>query len=183
MHIKSEHQNIDAFKILESPLDCEEIQPVHPKGNQFWIFIGRTDAEAEAPVLWPPDEKNWFTGKDPNAFKDWRREEKETTEDELVGWHHQLDGHEFEQVLGAGDGQETWCATIHGVTRSQTWLSNSTKLICIYIHTLFFKFFKQERKSLDKIVRNICTLAQTSIIYVQWYYICLKVPYLQSKHK
>ena len=83
-------------KILESPLDCKEIQSVHPKGNQSWIFIGRTDAEAEAPILWPPDVKNWLIGKDPDAGKDWRQEEKGTTEDETVGWHHQLDGHEFE---------------------------------------------------------------------------------------
>ena len=81
---------------LESPLDCKEIQSVHPKGNQSWIFIGRTDAEAETPILWPPEVKNWFTGKDPDAGKDWRREEKGTTEDEMVGWHHRFDGHEFE---------------------------------------------------------------------------------------
>ena len=83
-------------KRLESPLDCKEIKPVHPKGNQSWIFTGRTDAEAEAPILWPPDAKNWLIGKDPDAGKDWRQEKRWTTEDELVGWHHQLDGHEFE---------------------------------------------------------------------------------------
>ena len=76
-----------------------------PKGNQFWIFIGRTDEEAETSILWPPDSKNWLTGKDPDAEKDWRQEEKGTTEEETVGWHHQLNGHEFEQVLGVGDGQ------------------------------------------------------------------------------
>ena len=83
-------------KTLESPLDCKEIQLVHPKGNQFWIFIGRTDAEAETPVLWPPDAKNQLIGKDPDAGKDWRWEEKGTTEDEMVGWHHWLNGHKFE---------------------------------------------------------------------------------------
>ena len=83
-------------KTLASPLDCTEIQPVKPKGNQSWIFIGRTDAEAEPPILWPPDAKNWLFGKDPVAGKDWRQEEKGTTEDEMVGWHHWLDGHEFE---------------------------------------------------------------------------------------
>ena len=82
-------------KTLESPLDCKEIQIVHPKGNQSWIFIGRTDAEAEAPILWPPDVKNWLIGKDADAGKDWRQEEKGMTEDEIVGWHHQLNGHEF----------------------------------------------------------------------------------------
>ena len=92
-------------KTLESPLDSREIQPVHPKGHQSWIFIGRTDAEAETPILWPPDAKNWLTGKDPDAGKDWGQEEKGTTEDEMAGWHQQLNGHEFEQALGVGDGQ------------------------------------------------------------------------------
>ena len=92
-------------KTLESPLDCKEIQPVHPKGNQSWIFIARTDAEAETPILWPPDAKNWLIRKDPDAGKDWRREEKGMTEDEMVGWHHPLNGHKFEQTPGDGDGQ------------------------------------------------------------------------------
>ena len=82
-------------KTLESPLDCKEIQPVHPKENQYWISIRRTDAEAEIPILWPPDAKNWLTGKDPHAGKDLRQEEKGMTEDEMVGWHHQLYGYEF----------------------------------------------------------------------------------------
>ena len=83
-------------KTLESPLDCKEIKQVNPKGNQSWLFIGRTDAEAETPKLWPPDAKNCLTGKDRDAGKDWRQEEKGTTEDEMVGWHHWFDGHEFE---------------------------------------------------------------------------------------
>ena len=83
-------------KTLESPLDCQEIQPVHPKGDQSWIFIERTDAEAETPILWPPDAKNWLIWKDPDAGKDQRQEEKGMTEDEIVGWHHWLNGHEFE---------------------------------------------------------------------------------------
>ena len=91
-------------KTLESPLDCKEIQPVHPKGNQSWVFIRRMDAEAEALILWPRDAKNWLIGKDPDAWKDRRQEEKGTAEDEMLGWHHQLDGHEFEQALGVGDG-------------------------------------------------------------------------------
>ena len=82
-------------KTPESPFKSKEIKPVNPKGNQFWLFIGRTDAEAEAPILWPPDVKNWFTGIDPDAGKDWRQEEKGTTEDEMAGWHHWLNGHEF----------------------------------------------------------------------------------------
>ena len=92
-------------KTLESPLDCKEIQLVHPKENQSWMFIGRTDAEAEVPILWPPDGKNRLIGKDPDDGKDWRQEEKGTTENVMVGWHHRLDGHEFEQALGVGDGQ------------------------------------------------------------------------------
>ena len=98
---KAEPQRTDVFelwleKTLEGPLDCKEIQPVHPKGNQSWIFIGRTDAEAETPILWPPDAKSWLIWKDPDAGKDWGQEEKGMTEDEMVGWHHRLRGHEFE---------------------------------------------------------------------------------------
>ena len=95
---------LELEKALESPLDCKEIQPVHPKGNQSWIFLGRTDAEAETPILWPADTKNWLTGKDPDAGKDWRQE-KRMTEDDMVGWHYWLNGHEFEQALGVRDGQ------------------------------------------------------------------------------
>ena len=106
-------------KTLESPLDCREIQPVNPKGNQrvghhwvtkgnkSWIFIRRTDAVAETPMLWPPDAKNWLIRKDLVAWKDWRQEEKGMTEDEMVGWHHQLDGQESEQAPGVGDGQRS----------------------------------------------------------------------------
>ena len=90
---------------LENPLDSKEIKPVSPNGNQSWIFIGRTDVEAEAPVLWPPDVKNQLIEKDPDAGKDWRQEEKGTTEDEMVGWHYRLNGHEAEQTLGGGEGQ------------------------------------------------------------------------------
>ena len=92
-------------KTLESPLNCKEIKPVSSKGNQSWKFIGRTDVEAEALRLWPPDAKNWLIGKDPDAEKDWRQEEKGTTKDEMAGWHHRLDGHEFKQAPGVGDGQ------------------------------------------------------------------------------
>ena len=92
-------------KTLKSPLDGKEIKLVHHKGNQSWIFIGRTDDEVEAPILWPPDVKSWLIRKDPDAGKDWRQEEKGTTEDEIVGLHHQLDGHELQQALGVGDRQ------------------------------------------------------------------------------
>ena len=92
-------------KTLESPLDCKEIQPVHPEGNQSWVLIGRTDVEAETPILWPPDANSWLIWKDPDAGKDWGQEEKGTTEDEMTGWHHWLDGHGFGYTPGVGDGQ------------------------------------------------------------------------------
>ena len=93
-------------KTLESPLDCKEIKPVNPEGNQPWIYIGRTDAKAEAPIVWPPEVKNWLIGKDPDAGKDWRQEEKRMTEDEMVGWQHWLNGHEFVQTLQDSEGLE-----------------------------------------------------------------------------
>ena len=107
---KAERQRIDAFELwcwrrLLSPLDCKEIQPAHPKGDQSWVFIGRTDFEAETPILWPPDVKSWLIWKDPDAGKDWGQEEKGTTEDGMVGWHHRLDGHGFGWTTGVGDGQ------------------------------------------------------------------------------
>ena len=113
-------------KTLESLLDFREIQPVHPKGVHSWIFIGRTDVQAETPILWPPDAKNWLTGKDLDAGKDWRQEDKGTTEDEMAGRHHQLDGHEFEQVPGVGDGQGSLvCCSLWGLKESDTteWLN------------------------------------------------------------
>ena len=91
-------------KTLESPLDCKEIQPVHPKWDQSWVFIGRTDVEAEIPILWPPDAKSWLIWKDPDAGKDWGQEKKGRTEDEMVGWHHRLNGHRFGWTPGIGDG-------------------------------------------------------------------------------
>jgi len=108
---KAECWRIDAFelwcwrRLFESPLDCKEIQPVHPKWDQSWVFIGRTDAEAETPVLSPPHVKSWLIGKDPDAGRDWGKEQKGTAEDEMGGWHHRLDGHEFGWTLGVGDGQ------------------------------------------------------------------------------
>ena len=107
-------------KILESPLDCKEIQPVNPKGNQPWIFIGRTDVEAEIPILWPPDEKGWLIGKDPDAGKDCRQEKKGTTEDEMVGWHHWLKNMS-EQAPGVGEGQGSLaCCSPWGCKESDT---------------------------------------------------------------
>ena len=121
-------------KILESPLDYKEILPVHPKGNQSWIFIGRADAEAETQIFWPPDTKNWLVGKDPDAGKDWRQEEKGTTEDEMVGWHPWLDEHEFEQALGVGNGQGSLvCYSPWGCKESDTTEQiNWTELNCLF---------------------------------------------------
>ena len=120
-------------KTRESPLDSKEIQPVNPKGNQLWIFIGRTDAEAEAPILWPPDSKNWLIGKGPDTGKDWGQVEKGTVEDEMVGWHYWLHGHEFEQALGDGEGRGSLVRWVQGVAKSWTWLSNwipTTIMVC-----------------------------------------------------
>ena len=122
-------------KTLESPLDCKEIQPVHPEGNQSWIFIGRADAEGETQILWPPDVNNWLIGKDPDAGKDWRLEEKGMTKDEVVGRHHRLYGHEFEWALGAGGGQGSLeCCSPWGCKESDrtewlNWVSLRIKLI------------------------------------------------------
>ena len=115
-------------KILESPLDCKEIQPVHPKGDQSWVFIGRIDAEAETPILWPPHAKCWLIGKDSDAGRDWGQEEKGTAEDEMSGWHHRLNGHEFEWTPGVGDGQGGMACCDWWGRKSGTWLSDWTEL-------------------------------------------------------
>ena len=126
-------------KTFESPLDCKEIQPVHPKGNQSLIFIGRTDVEAETPILWPSDAKSWLIGKDPEAGKDWEQEEKGTTEDEIVGWYHQLDGHEFEQAPGDSKGQGGLVGcSLWG--HSRTWLSDWTTTTVAWSSVLTLPF-------------------------------------------
>ena len=123
-------------KTLESPLDCKEIQPVHPKADKSWVFIGRTDAEAETPRLWPPDAKSWLTVKDPDVGKDWGWEEKETAEDGMAGWHHQLNGHEFGWTPGVGDGQGGLaCHSSRGRkkldrTEQLNWIKGSKLFIC-----------------------------------------------------
>ena len=134
-------------KTLESPLDSNEIQPVHHKGNQSWIFIGRSDAKAETPILWPPDVKNWLIWKDSDAGKDWRREEKGTTEDEMGGWHHQLNGHEFEWTSGVGDGQlaccNSWdCKELDRTAQLNWTLLNWCWMVCLgNKHRSFYRFW------------------------------------------
>ena len=119
-------------KTLESPLDCKEIQPVHPKGDQSWVFTGRNNAEAETQILWPPHAKSWLIGKDPDARRDWGQEEKGTPEEEMAGWHHRLDAHEFGFTLGVGNGQgglaccNSWVCKESDTTERLNW----TKLNC-----------------------------------------------------
>ena len=114
-------------KTLESPTDCKEIQPVHSKGDQSWVFIGRTDAKAETPILWPPHAKSWLIGKDPDAGRGWGQEEKEMTEDEMAGWHHRFNGHEFGWTPGVGDGQgglaccNSWGCKESDMTKQLNW--------------------------------------------------------------
>ena len=145
-------------KTLESPLDCKEIQP---KGDQSWIFTGRTNAKAEAPILWPPDVKNWLTGKDPDAGKDWRQKEKGMAKDEMVGWHRRLDGHEFEQALGVGDGQGSLACYSPQVGKSQTRLSDWTK------GTLWAHLPHNLYSSPIKYIREWCSINYTTHLEFQ----------------
>ena len=118
--LKSLQESWSLQETQASPLDGKEIQPVHPKWSLFWMFLGRTDVEAKAPILWPPDVKSWIIWKDPDAGKDWRQEEKGMTEDEMLGWHHQLNGHEFEQVLVDGEKQGSLpCCSPWGCTEDE----------------------------------------------------------------
>ena len=141
-----EHQKIDAFwtvvleKTLETPLDFKEIQPVHPKGDQPWVFIGRTDAEAEMPILWPPHEKSWIIGKDSDAGRNWGHEETGTMEDEMAGWHHRLNGYEFEWTPGVGDGQgglvccDSWGSKESDTTEQLNWTELNPNTVLVSIH-------------------------------------------------
>ena len=122
-------------KTLESPLDCKEIQPVHPKGDQSWVFPGRTDAEAETPILWPPREKSWLIGEDSDAGRNWGQEEEEMTEDEMAGWYHRLHAHEFGWTPGVGDGHgglaccDSWGCKESDMTERLNWTELNWKVI------------------------------------------------------
>ena len=139
---KAEHQKIDSFelwcwrRLLRVPWTA-----VHPKGNQSWVFIGRTNAEAEVPILWPPEGMSQLIGKDPDAGKDWGQEEKG---DEIVGWHHWLSGHEAEQILGDSEGQDAWCAVVHGVTKRHDLVINNNNDTCIFCILRNVKLFSRE---------------------------------------
>ena len=134
-------------KTLESPLDCKEIQPVHPKGDQSWVFIGRIDTEAETPILWLPHAKSWLTGKDPDAGKDWGQEEKGTTEDEMVGWHHRLNGHGFGWTPAVGDGQgglaccSSWGHKESDTTEQLNWTELMSPQLCVAFPIFCFRVF------------------------------------------
>ena len=146
-------------KTLESPLDCKEIQPVHPKGNQSWVFVGSTDAEAETPILWPPEGKSWLIGKYPDAERDWGQEEKGKTEDEMAGWHHRLDGHEFEWSLGVGDGQgglaccDSWGCKESDTTEQLNWTDWTSLKSFEYVKGKYFQ--NSERAKIQNTLKEI----------------------------
>ena len=168
-------------KTLEIPLDCKEIQPVHPKRDQSWVFIGRTDAKAETPILWPPHSNSWLIGKDPDAERDWGLEEKGTTEDEMAGWHHWLDWCEFEWTPGVGDEQgglvcyNSWCRRV-----GQDWATelnnieinpSDTQSVYLFMPNSLFH------------CQNFCkdTVAQTSIKNTESFVIRVKIQFKEKK--
>ena len=140
-------------KTLESPLDYKEIKPVHPKWNQSSIYIKRMDDEAETLILWPPDAKNWLIWKDPDTEKDWRQEEKGTTEDEMVGWHHWLNGHNLSKLWKSVMDREAWHAAVHGIAKSWIRLSNWTELTGV-------KFKKEGKKEGRKKTSNTISFSK-----------------------
>ena len=169
-------------KTLKSPLNCKEIQPVHPKGDQSWVFIGRTDAKAETPVLCPPRAKSWLIGKDSDAGRDWGQEEKGTTEDEMAGWHHRLDGHEFGCIPGVGDGQgglecyNSWGCNESDTTEQLNWTElNSLEVVMRSFFSSSYFYKSLSCKILSSVVRtqlhiitlDICRLKR--ILFSTWF--------------
>ena len=163
---KAECQRIDGFavmleKTLERPLDYKEIQPVIPKGNHPWIFTGRTDAEAETPILWPPDVKNWLIWKDPDAGNVWRREEKGMTEGEIVGWHHWFNGHEFEKIPGVGGSQgglaccSPWGHKESDMTEQLNWTELNLKLVQNPLYHSYWFFLCSSEDTLEMLFWRI----------------------------
>ena len=153
-------------KTLESPLDCNEIQPVHPKGDQSWVFIGRTDAKPETPIFWPPDAKGWLIGKDPDAGKDWGQEEKGTTEDEMVGWHHWLDGHGFGWTPGVGDGPGglaccgSWGHKESDMTERLNWTEHTNNIIwylSVWLTSIIMTIYRSIHIAANRIISFFMT--------------------------
>ena len=150
-------------------VSLRQLKSVSPKGNQPWIFMGRIDAEAEAPILWPPDVKNWLIGKDLDAGKDWRQEKNGTTKDETIEWHHRLDGHEFEQAPGVVMDREAWRAAVHGVSKSRTWLSDWTE-DTEHMYSYPTLYLKARNTHIKHFIHAIYTVLYISIyIYVYMY--------------
>ena len=154
--------NCGLEKTLESPLDCKEIQPVNPRGNESWVFIGRTNAEAEAPILWPPDAKSWLTGRDPDAGKEGRM--RRGWQDGMVGWHHRLNGHEFEQTLGDGEGQGSLACCSSRGRKESTQLSYWTKCETAYCSSKSENDMIRQSQKVSLLWNVICCIAFHSLI-------------------
>ena len=166
-------QTVVLEKSLESPLDSKEIKPVNPKGNQSWIFIGRTDAEAEAPIVWPPDVKSRLIGKVPDAGKDWGQEKKQVSENEMVEYH-QLNGHEFEQTLGESKGHETWCSAVRGIAKVWIRLNKITKSDFSFNILHAWRWSKSKLCLLNRRIQNsdmniICVLLLFLWFVIDWW--------------
>ena len=160
---------IHSLSIIESPLDCKEIQPVHSKGDQSWVFFGKNDAKAETPILWPPHAKSWLIGEDSDAGRDWGQEEKGMTEDEMAGWHHRLDGCDFEWTLGVGDGQrglaccDSWGCKESDMTGQLNW----TELKYYYKDTFTHKLWSHSPANMSVYVKNMYICIYVFLTYIQ----------------